>query len=191
MENKIILGGDKMGRSHLNNPEKWIILGIPALFLIGSLMHFIYELTGKSYFIGAFSLINESVWEHSKMIVLPMIAWWTLYYIFCKDTYEIDRNRWFFPLLISLVLYIIMIAFFYTYSTALGKELLWVDIFDLILSLSIGQLLGMHFYRHGPSININISLFIIVAIVALFIIFTFYPPHIPIFKDTSTGTYGI
>ena len=180
-----------MSWSHLNNPEKWIILGIPALFLMGSLMHFIYELTGKSYFIGDFSPINESVWEHSKMIVVPMIAWWTLYYIFCKDTYEIDRNRWFFPLLISLVLYIIMIAFFYTYSTALGKELLWVDIFDLILSLSIGQLLGMYFYRHGPSININISLFIIVAIVALFIIFTFYPPHIPIFKDTSTGTYGI
>ncbi|MDM8310900.1 DUF6512 family protein [Clostridium cadaveris] len=181
-----------MNWNNFNNPEKWIIVGIPALFFIGSLMHFIYDLTGKSYFIGAFSPINESVWEHSKMIVIPMIDWWSLYYLFCGSTYNIDRDKWFMSLIISLISsIIIMIAFFYTYSSALGCELLWVDILDLFLSLAVGQLLGLHYYNYGTAVNINISLIILVSIVLLFIIFTFYPPHIPMFKDSITGKYGI
>ena len=84
-----------------------------------------------------------------------------------------------------------MIAFFYTYSSALGCELLWVDILDLFLSLAVGQLLGLHYYNYGTAVNINISLIILVSIVLLFIIFTFYPPHIPMFKDSITGKYGI
>ena len=34
-----------MKNNSLSPPEKWILIGIPLLFLVGSLMHFLYELT--------------------------------------------------------------------------------------------------------------------------------------------------
>lgn len=54
------------------NPESYILLGIPALFFIGTLFHFLYSFTGELFVVGLFSPVNESVFEHTKMVVLPI-----------------------------------------------------------------------------------------------------------------------
>ena len=70
-------------------------------------------------------------------------------------------------------------------------ELLWVDIFLLFASLLLGQLMGLHVYRHGGGLSMMFVLVLFAAIVLAFMIFTFFPPKIPLFRDSSTGLYGI
>ena len=155
-------------------------------------MHFLYDLTGQMTFVGMFAPVNESVWEHLKMLVIPTIAWWGVYYFAKGEEFDINKDTWFFGCLVSLLASLFtMVAFYYTYTGALGIESLFLDIFDMLLSVAVGQLLGLHVYKYSKGIKAGISLLVLAAIVILFAVFTFYPPHIPLFMDSSTGLYGI
>lgn len=182
-----------MGKyKNLSKPEKFIIISIPLLFLFGSTFHFLYELSGSSGIVGLFAAVNESVWEHSKMVVLPVILFWSIYYITKGRKYLIDKNKWFTSALASLITALIaMPMIYYFYSQAFGVELLVVDIIILFLALMFGQILGLHFYKHSKGIKWQAVVFFMALIIIVFMIFTYYPPHIPIFLDTPSGTYGI
>ena len=176
----------------LSKPEQWILLGIPVLFLAGTLFHFLYDLSGQSKLIGAISPVNESVWEHCKMVVFPVIAWWCLYYIFRGKAKRMNSSKWFAGAAAALVTAVISIPLcYYFYTQAFGVELLAVDIFILLLALVLGQCIGLHFYRYSKCISTATSILIIVFVALIFIVFTFFPPHLPIFMDSTNGTYGI
>ena len=49
-----------------------MIIGILAVWVSGSLFHFVYDWTGKNTFAGLFFPTNESTWEHMKLAFLPM-----------------------------------------------------------------------------------------------------------------------
>ena len=181
-----------MSDKSLSHPEKWIVIGIPILFIIGSITHFLYNILGESPIAGLFAPVNESIWEHSKMVLWPVILWWSLYYCFRGNQYGIDKNKWFGSALLALLTSLVaMPLLYYFYTGAFGVELLWVDILILLLALLFGQLLGLHTYRHSKGINANLVIIIFVMLVLLFMLFTFFPPHIPWFQDSVTGGYGI
>lgn len=176
----------------LSSPERWVLIGIPILFLIGSIMHFLYDFTGDNVIIGAIAPVNESVWEHLKLVLLPVILWWTIYYCTVGEMNNIDINKWFTGALVSLLTALISIPLlFYFYTKAFGVELLVVDILLLFFALLFGQLAGLHFYKYSEGINSIISIIIFVLLIFLFTFFTFYPPHLPLFRDSKTGRYGI
>ena len=176
----------------LTPTEKWLIKGIPIIFFIGSLMHFLYDLSGKNIFVGLISAVNESVWEHSKMVLWPVICWWTIYYMKNNKKNKIDRNKWFTGGLVALLTALItMPMIYYFYTEAFGIEILIIDISILFLAILFGQLLGLHVYKYSKGINASVSIRIFIVLILLFAIFTLYQPHLPIFKDSSTGQYGI
>ena len=41
----------------------FLIIGAVFTIITGTLLHFVYEWSGESLFVGIFSPINESVWE--------------------------------------------------------------------------------------------------------------------------------
>lgn len=126
------------------------------------------------------------------MLLLPMIFWWGIYYIVKHKKYNIDKEKWFWVNAIALLSSILtMFAFFYTYTQAFGIESLILNIFDMLLSITVGQLLGLHIYRYGGGAKLYISLFILALLIALFVIFTFITPHLPLFRDSISGRYGI
>lgn len=177
---------------NLSKPEKWLILGIPALFIIGSVMHFVYDLTGQLALVGAFAPVNESIWEHLKLILLPMIGWWYIYYAVNCKKHHINKEKWFFANVISIIVSMkIVVAFYYTYTYAFGIHSLALDIFDLLLGLIAGQFLGLHIFKYSKGVKIQVSVCILILLVAAFVIFTFNPPHLPLFKDSLSGQYGI
>lgn len=178
--------------SAFTGPEKWILKGIPILFIIGTVLHLTYDLLWKNPLVGLVSPVNESVWEHCKMVVWPIILWWSLYYIGPGQTQNIQADAWFTGALASLMTALLTIPLvFYFYTQAFGVELLWVDIALLFASLLFGQLMGLHVYRHGGGLSMMFVLVLFAAIVLAFMIFTFFPPRIPLFRDSSTGLYGI
>lgn len=164
--------------------EKWILLGIPVLFLIGSLLHYLYQLTEKNPLIGLIAPINESVWEHTKMVVLPLIMWWSIFYLTQGQHLDINIDSWFTGLIVSLLAAIFTIPFlYYFYTEAFGVSLLWVDILILLLALAFGQILGLHVLRHNIGISYKQSISIIFFILILYGLFTIHPPKLPLFRS--------
>ncbi|WP_278462859.1 DUF6512 family protein [Thomasclavelia spiroformis] len=163
-------------------PETYTLIGILVLFVVGSLFHFLYSLTGECFIIGLFVPINESIFEHTKMVVLPIFIWWFIFYLFRKK--DLFVNAWFTSALIAMISAIIVIPMlFYFYSQAFGIESLVIDILILLVSLAIGQILGLHYYRHGKGIEYHFAIVLMIVIIILFAFFTINPPAFPIFNS--------
>lgn len=180
-----------MGRK-LKREEKWILLSIPILFVLGSLFHFLYDLTGQNPIVALIAPVNESVWEHNKMVVLPPILLWAGYYFCLGKKYGVDKDKWFAAALGAVVVMLITIPLvFYFYTEAFGVELLWVDILILLLANVLGQIMGLHVYRYGYGVRWQDAVAVLCLIVLVFEVFTYYPPKLPIFRDGMTGLYGV
>lgn len=169
------------------NLKKWIYVSIPILFALGTFFHFLYQLSNKSFIAGMISPVNESVWEHSKLLLFPIIAWWTIFYALKGNKYRLNIDKWFTGMLFSLLASILATFFvYYFYTEAFGVELLFVDILILLLSDSVGQLLGYHISKHSRGINVLISISIVVLIFIAYLLWTVNPPHLPLFFDKSS-----
>lgn len=181
-----------MNYKKLSYEEKGIMISIPILFVVGTAFHFLYELCGNNFIIGLFAPVNESIFEHTKLAMLPVMLWWIIYYIAKGKKYNINKNKWFTASLVSLITSILLIPFiFYFYTQAFGVESLIFDIIIFLIAVICGQLLGLHFYKHSNGFNYKFVLYIFIIIVLLYILFTLNPPTLPIFKDTSTNLYGM
>jgi hypothetical protein len=177
-----------------NPARNWILSGIPILFIAGFFMHYIYEWSGCSVLVGIFAPVNESIWEHLKLAFWPMLIWWIMgYVILCKKN-KISAAQWFTSCAVAeLICPLVIICFYYTYTGAFGIESLILDIFSLFLGISVAQGLALHVYNYAGFSRycLYISTAIIILLAIAFTVFTFAPPHIPLFEDPLTGNYGI
>ncbi len=174
----------------LKNPQTNILWGIPFIFFVASIFHFVYDISKNNFLVGLIAPVNESVFEHLKLIPIPLIAWWSIFYFLNKDSVDIDL--WFSCALVSLLTSLILVPLiFYFYTESFAVEFVIVDILILFIAVIIGQCLALHYYKHGTAFDYRISLGIIFGIIALFAFFTVVPPKFPIFMETSSGTYGI
>lgn len=173
-------------------PTFWFLLGTPVIFLLGSFMHFAYDLSGKSTLIGIFAPVNESIWEHLKLSVYPTFLWYALGFLLFEN--KINMYNWFICCVFSVITSaLVIVSFYYTYTGALGIHSLFLDIFSLFLGLLIAQVLSLHIYKYA---NIGILLFCLSIFISLIIFITFTkstfsPPKLPIFMDPITQQYGI
>lgn len=174
--------------------KKEIKRSIPILFIVSIPIHFLYILTGEIHIIGSIVPVNESIFEHFKLVTFPLILWWSInYYILRKNIY-IDYKKWTLSTAVSMVITpVVITTFYYTYTGALGINSFIMDIFSLILALVIGQYLALHMYINARITNEKFYLGIvtILLIIIFTVVFTYNPPHLPIFKDSVTGAYGI
>ena len=169
---------------------KWELSGIIFVFLLGALLHFLFEWSGESPFVGWFASVNESVWEHFKQGFWPMCLFAIIEYRFIRQ----NANN--FLTAKAAAVYIIPIVtglVFYGYTAVIRTEILIVDIIIFLVAIAIGQVAGyfiMTRTKLSGYFNI-ISIVVIILLAFILILFTFYPPHLPIFFDSNTGTYGI
>ncbi len=175
----------------MNKNIKFLLLAIPFLFLIGSLIHFLYEFSNENFFIGLISPINESIWEHTKLSLYPLIIYWIIFYLFNSN--DINKNNYFFALLVTLITYIILIPMlYYFYTGSFGFQILFVDILILLISLALSHFIGIHIYNNSNiNLEYKISVFIIILILLLYILLTINPPELPLFYDKSSDSYGL
>lgn len=166
----------------MNKVNKLFIFSLPILYVLGGLSHFVYEWSGNNVIIGLFFPINESIYEHTKLAIIPLLLFYT-YGLFYKPYI----SKWIFLFLISLFSTILLIPMlYYFYTGALGFESVIIDILIYFISITCGQLLALHIYNNGTKIpNIKISIVLIVTYFIINIIFTIDPPALPIFLDPT------
>jgi len=169
---------------------RWETFGIIFVFLLGALLHFVFEWSGESRIVGLFASVNESVWEHFKLGFWPMCLYAAIEYRFL---YERVNN---FLTAKAVAVYIIPIItglVFYGYTAIIGEEILIFDIIIFLIAIIVGQLTSYKVMTSAklPKYTNIISPIFIILLAFVLMLFTFYPPHLPIFLDANTGTYGI
>lgn len=169
---------------------KYDIIGFIFVSIIGTLAHFVYELTNKSVIAALFCPINESPWEHLKLIFFPYLIWTVIQAVIMKDTKNLLPAK-FIGVFVGMAA---TLSFFYTYTGIVGKNIDWLNILSFFIGVFIAFLIDYLLIKsekmQGKGVNITaIISFIIMS--AIFILFTFAPPLIPLFKDPITSSYGI
>jgi len=170
-----------------NKLIKYEIFSTIFITILGVILHFTYEWSNKNLVVGLFSAINESTWEHLKLIYFPILITIIIgNIIFKKDipNYLSIKTK---SLIISLLFIII---FFYSYTGILGYNIAFLNIGSFFISILISE---YYFFKNISSIitNKNIYPVILVLLFICFITFTINPIHINLFKDPLTNTYGI
>lgn len=161
--------------------KKKYLIGILFLFAIGSLLHFTYDWSNQNFLVGLFSAQNESVFEHTKLLILPIFLWYILSYIFRKN--EIDKNKYFTSMLISSSISIISIPLmFYFVKEGLSINNGIVNIIIFFISVLFGQLLAYHYYKYeSKSLPKIIIILLSLLLIIIYIYFSLFPLDLPIF----------
>ncbi len=167
----------------------WQLVGFAVTALGGTLLHFLYNLLGKAVWIAPFSGVNESTWEHMKLLFWPMMI-----FAFVQSFFFRDREDFWCVKAKGILLGLVLIpVLFYTYNGVIGRSPDWINIAIFFISAAIAYIYEARRLYDDPkpckSPWLPIALLCAVAI--LFILFTFVTPTLGIFKDPLTGTYGI
>ena len=166
----------------------WQIFGFALTSLVGTLLHFLYDFTG-SIWAAPFSGVNESTWEHMKLLFWPMFIYAIVQSFFFKD-YE---NFWCVKLRGMILGLGSIPIIFYTYNGVIGNSPDFINIAIFFVSAALAYLYETKELKSEDShCKFPGIAFTTLCLIGLcFIIFTFKAPELGIFKDPLTGTYGI
>ena len=167
----------------------WELFGFAAVSLGGTVLHFLYDWLGNPLWIAAFSGVNESTWEHMKLLFWPMAVYTVIESFFFRnyDSFLCVKLR---GTLLGLGLIPLI---FYTYNGVIGKSPDWVNIAIFFIAAAVAfvweALALMGDTVACRSKRVAIATFGFIAL--LFIVFTFKTPELEIFRDPTASKYGI
>ena len=165
-----------------------VLITTIVIALIGTLAHFLYDITNHNKFIGLFTAVNESTWEHIKIALTPIL----LCGLYDGAAYGQNPN-YFLAKSISLLIPIFVIpCIFYGYKSISKKPILPIDIISFYLVIFLAQfafkaIIGL------PAIPYPIEYFgclITFVIFGAYSVLTLMPLKLFIFKDPISKKYG-
>lgn len=168
--------------------KKYTVIGIFFVLTVGTLAHFLYDWTGNNRVVGLFTPINESIWEHMKLLFFPMLIY---------SVIMISKFRKIYPCITSALCFGILAGafliplFYYAYTYFFGKSVFILDIGIFILSIIIAFWLSYKLTLSCRLESYTSILCILMCILFIcFLYFTYHPPDAVIFQDptiTQTG----
>lgn len=163
----------------------WQTVCFLFLCVVGTLLHFLFPWSGGSWLAALIAPVNESIWEHLKLLLFPLAA------------FALAQSRWsgMDPkrvwagkkkgLLTGLVLIPVL---YYLVSGSLGASPEWFNIALFFLAAAAACRVDTRVLHRGET---DTGGWVTVAlIVCVFWVLTFFPPRIPLFQDPITGTWG-
>ena len=171
------------------NMSLWQLMGFAVTSLGGTLLHFLYDWTNQSLWAAPFSGVNESTWEHMKLLYFPLFL-----FAIVQSRFFRDRRDFFCVKLRGILLGLTLIpVLFYTLNGVFGKTPDWVNIAIFFISAAAVYWMENRWFqnRHAACRYPHLAFAVICLIGILFVLFTFYPPAIPLFEDPVTGGYGL
>jgi hypothetical protein len=169
---------------------RWELGEIAFIVVVGTVLHFAFEWSGYAIPIAPIAAVNESVWEHLKLGFWPALVYAALEY----SRFGKSANNFHFAKTIGIyVIPITIVVLFYAYTAILGHDLLIADILIFVVAIVVGQIVSYKLLMVSP-LPKRLNRFAPIALAVLgilFVLFTFYPPQLPLFKDPVSGGYGI
>ena len=170
---------------------RWQLGGFLFVCAAGTALHFLYQWSGESVAAAPFAAVNESVWEHMKLLFWPMLLW-----AGAERAVLGGYSRGFWPAkALGILLGLALIpALYYTYTGALGVSVMWVDIAIFFVAaaaafLAETRMLARDWRCRGGARASALVLLLLLS--AAFVLCTFVPPRFPLLRDPVTGFYGL
>ena len=167
----------------------WQFAGFVFTGIAGVILHFLYDWTGGSLLVAPFSAVNESIWEHMKILFFPLFI-----FAFAENRYigkDYD-NFWCVKLLGTCIAAAAVPTSYYTLNGAFGPMPDWVNIAIFFASAALCYILEVWlFNKNKMPCNAGKARTLLWVIAFVFVFFTFFPPQFPLFKDPISGMYGI
>ena len=161
----------------------YMIIGALFTIVVGSIAHFLYDLSGNNVLIGLITPVNESIWEHMKLVFFPMLIYTLLISYKIKNQYPSSIAALCIGNIIGTILVPIL---FYLYIAIIGKDLLPLDLICFIASIVIGFIVAYKLSTLDKLYKYRNLIYVIIAIIiGCFLIFTYYPPNLTIFSDAD------
>ena len=164
------------------------LAGFVFVSVAGVLLHFLYDVSGASPVAAVFSGVNESTWEHMKLLYFPM-----LFYALAESKYlgKSIEQFWCVKLKGTLLGLIMIPVLFYTIRGVFGDTPDWVNISTFFIAAAVAFIYETKALKNDEGKCMGKTAFLLLlAVGALFAVFTFFPPEIPLFMDPITGDYG-
>lgn len=159
----------------------WQLMGFAVTSVLGTALHFLYELTGGSMLASFFSSINESTWEHMKLFFWPAFAFAIIESFFFKD-----RHDFFCIKLRGILLGLALIPIlFYTYTGVIGRSYDWINISIFFISAAAAFLYETRKFKRASlgCKDQRPSIAALCLIALLFVVFTVSVPDLSLFAD--------
>ena len=167
----------------------WQFFGFAVTSLGGTLLHFLYDWLGEAVWVAPFSGVNESTWEHMKLLFWPMFLYAIVQSFFFKDR----GDFWCVKLRGTLLGLALIPLLFYTYNGVVGRSPDWINIAIFFISAAAAYLYETRLFERGTETckRPQLAVGVLCLIGVLFLVFTFATPEIGVFRDPLTEEYGI
>lgn len=171
------------------NIPTWQMVGFIFTGILGTLLHFLFEWTGTSVIAALFSAVNESIWEHTKLLFYPMV-------LFALIEYKVWGREvtgfWCIKLIGILTGLILIPVLYYIYTGILGISADWFNITIFFIAAAAAYFLETKLFQRNHSCRIPkwAAILVLCVLAAVYTVLTFYPPQSLFFRDPVTGTYG-
>lgn len=171
--------------------KKWEVIGLFVVLAAGNLLHFVYEWSGKSPLAAAVSGVNESTWEHMKLLAVPWGLWSVVQIIALRRSRLPVSAARAAGLLVGLAV-IPLLYYGYTGVTGQNISLVNIIIFQLAVLAAFGiswlileqrWFCGVLWQLLGGTV--------LAGTLVLFVWWTYQPPQLPIFIDPVTQQRGM
>ena len=150
---------------------------------MGVVGHFLYSLSGNNTFVGLFMPVNESVWEHLKLLFFPFM----LYVLMEFVLYGKKIPGFLFSRITGVITGLVFIpTAYFIYTAIIGKNVALLDILLYFIGVFISFDISYKRILHGKDKNIRKTISAIIlflGISALFISLTFSPPNTALFAS--------
>ncbi len=157
-----------------------------AFFIIaglGTIGHFLYEWSGNNYYLGLFFPVNESTWEHLKLLYFPSLIYFLVEFLRLKEKPSNYLQACTFSTLFGMLVIVIL---FYTIKGVLGTNVDFINIgiyyVGVITTLVKRQSIINHNKFDLPIFKYT-ALLLIVIFTLCFVIWSYNPPKLGIFKN--------
>ena len=164
------------------------ILSTIFTIILGTILHFTFKWSNKNPLVGSFSAVNESTWEHLKLLFFPMLISIIVGYFYIGKNIS---NFICAKTLGTIISMFFTVVFFYTYTGILGTNYAILNILAFIVAAILGEYIAYKLMFSIFECSNAKSIIILSILFISFIIFTFHPPKIGLFKDPINTTYGI
>ena len=167
----------------------WQLMGFAVTSLGGTLLHFLYDWLGSAVWLAPFSGVNESTFEHMKLLFWPMLLFAVVQSFFFRER----ADFWCVKckgILLGLTLIPVL---FYTYNGVIAPSPDWINIAIFFLSAAVAYLYETRKFnkKNTACKHKRPAIATLCLLAALFVLFTFQAPQLGLFKDPLSGAYGI
>lgn len=169
--------------------KKIKIINVFVFFALSFLWHFIYDWF-PSVFTAIFFPVNESIWEHMK-IIFGVIIFGSLISLILMHIFKIKHNNFYVEIITKAILGVLFYLLIFIPLYKIFGENMFIAITLMLITYIFVEFIG---YKILVLDELNIKVLPIVLTILSYILFallTFYPRHNFLFFDEVNLSYGI